>query len=266
MIATDMDGTLLNDYGKIPEENAEALRRAQDKGVIVAVNSGRYAENAMILMLENNIPCPVIGTNGAKILSPDGKTLALNPIAPDAVRQVCDYLDRRECLYYLYGTDFLVTNQTDKRHHSEVEFGDRITALFGFQYYHGPEEIKALQGEPILKFYICHYPDLPGMRRELSLFKNITVTSSGPRNIEISPYALDKATGIRALCNMYQIDIADVAAFGDQENDLPALDAVGWGFAMENGDWEVQKKARFHTCSNNLCGVARAIEKYVLEE
>jgi len=40
-IGTDLDGTLLNSYSQVPFENADAIRRAVDSGLIYAICSGR---------------------------------------------------------------------------------------------------------------------------------------------------------------------------------------------------------------------------------
>ena len=54
-------------------------------------------------------------------------------------------------------------------------------------------------------------------------------------------------------------------AFGDGENDIAMMEAVGFGVAMENGLDAVKAAARYITASNNEDGVAKAIEKYVLK-
>lgn len=263
LIAMDMDGTLLNSYGKITEENVDALLRAREKGVIYAVNSGRYAENALIVVRESGLNCPVIGTNGAKIIDENGKCIYLDPFKPDTVKRICDYLDRKDCLYYLYGTDFLLTNQEGRRHHSEIQYGETLIREFGFRYMNGRKSFPLIAGEPILKMYICEYHDLPGMREELKQFDGIIITSSSERNIEVSPEGVDKATGLKKLADLYGISMEDTAAFGDQENDLPAIQAAGWGFAMSNADFAVKQKAGYLTLSNDQSGIAWALERYV---
>ena len=54
-------------------------------------------------------------------------------------------------------------------------------------------------------------------------------------------------------------------AMGDGENDIEMLKFAGWGVAMKNAREDVKKVANVVTTSNNEDGVAKAIEKYILE-
>ena len=60
------------------------------------------------------------------------------------------------------------------------------------------------------------------------------------------------------------IDLADVAAFGDSENDIPMLEAAGCGVAMENAEDAVKNSADRITLSNNEDGIAYAIKEWLL--
>ena len=63
----------------------------------------------------------------------------------------------------------------------------------------------------------------------------------------------------------YQIKQEEVMAMGDGENDIEMLKFAGWGVAMKNAREDVKKVANVVTTSNNEDGVAKAIEKYILE-
>ena len=88
LIATDIDGTLLNSDHIIPEENIRAIRDAQKKGIIVAIASGRYVENVYLLLQQYGLSCHIIGVNGAKITDPDRNALISHFIDPAAVQAV----------------------------------------------------------------------------------------------------------------------------------------------------------------------------------
>ena len=77
LIASDVDGTLLNSHGTIPEENIAAIRAAQEKGIIFAIASGRFPENVYVRIQPYGLSCPIIGVNGCHIT--DEK---LQPISP----------------------------------------------------------------------------------------------------------------------------------------------------------------------------------------
>lgn len=261
MIAMDMDGTMLNSAGKITRRTLDALRKAMDRGIIVAVDSGRYPENALCEVTRAGLPLPVIGTNGAKCITAEGKKLTLHPITESAVAQVRGMLDAADCHYYMYGDDFLASSDSGDAHHSEVGMGEEITARFGFTFLHGRDEMKYAEGKPVLKFYIWGHPDLSGFAGTLSRLRGISLTRSAPTNMEISPAGVDKATGLEELAGMYGISLQDVMTFGDQDNDLPMLLRAGYGYAMANGDPEVISKVRYTARSNDEDGIARAVEE-----
>ena len=71
MIATDMDGTLLNHEGKISPENQKALRLAREKGILVVIATGRSYQGAVTVLEEAGLRLPLIHLN--RRLHPVGK-------------------------------------------------------------------------------------------------------------------------------------------------------------------------------------------------
>ena len=68
LIATDMDGTLLTDEPLILPETADVLRRAAEKGIALALASGRLPDDASFFAVDANLPMHVIALNGAVTL------------------------------------------------------------------------------------------------------------------------------------------------------------------------------------------------------
>ena len=266
MIAMDMDGTMLNCWGKMTQRTLDALRAAQNRGVHVVVDSGRYAENAYMEVQKYGMALPVIGTNGTKIIDENGQLIYLRPYEDDVAQSVKQLLDDMECRYFMYGDRFLLTSDPEMRHHSEIGYGDKIEERFDFSYIHGKDQMTDLRGQKILKFYLCDNGKLPEAKNELMKMPGIDLTSSAENNLEIDPKGINKATGLEQYARMFGIGMEDVMAFGDHYNDLPMLLAVGWGCAMANGDADVIRQTRFTAPSNDLDGIAQMVEKYVLGE
>lgn len=265
LIAMDMDGTLLDEHSLIPERNLKALRAAKEQGVVVAIDSGRYAENILAVLEEHHFSCPVIATNGTKVVTEDGKILGMHAFSPETAAKLRGMLKDSGCLYYIYGPDFLAVSDKNQRHHSEIRYGETIEKNYHFTFHHGEDMIEQLITRPILKFYICDNGHLPEMREMMKNIPDVFVSSSGITNLELTPAGFDKATGVMELAAIYGIGAEDVMTFGDQENDLPMLKAAGWGTAMGNAPDEIKQQVRYVTETNTECGVARAIERYVLK-
>src|SRR6478672_10727588 len=65
LIATDLDGTLLNEKGEVSIENARAIKKAMDHGIQFVVATGRSYNAAKNPIQARGITCPIICLNGA---------------------------------------------------------------------------------------------------------------------------------------------------------------------------------------------------------
>jgi Cof subfamily protein (haloacid dehalogenase superfamily) len=77
---------------------------------------------------------------------------------------------------------------------------------------------------------------------------------------------VNKGTALKALADQWGIRREEVMAIGDSLNDCEMITYAGIGVAMENAHPEIKKIANYITANNNDSGVAKAIEKFVLEE
>src|SRR5579862_1486649 len=74
LIALDIDGTLLDSASQVPQANRRAIEAAAEKGIEIALVTGRRFDFA--LPIARQIPCPLtmIVNNGAVVKSKDGST------------------------------------------------------------------------------------------------------------------------------------------------------------------------------------------------
>ncbi|MBI3991515.1 MAG: HAD hydrolase family protein, partial [Candidatus Omnitrophica bacterium] len=106
MIALDLDGTLFDDSGKIPEKNAEILREASKKGIHIVLSSGRMTDCVSPAADELGIDCPLIVYNGAMVRgrkSEDRKIIFHKPLEPEYGDLLVDYTSKNNfhLNYYL---------------------------------------------------------------------------------------------------------------------------------------------------------------------
>ncbi len=83
LIASDMDGTLLNDKMEVSDENAQAIREAQAAGIEFMVATGRGVTEAKPLLAAQNLKPAFITLNGAMVFDEAGKLVVTIPIADD---------------------------------------------------------------------------------------------------------------------------------------------------------------------------------------
>ena len=264
LVALDIDGTLTTSRGIIHPDNAAAVRAAQKAGVIVAIASGRSPGNICLMLREYGLTCPLITVNGAQCTDEELNTFSLHPMTAGTAAAVSDLLFSLDIRFFMMGDGFVCTSDDAMHHHSELQFGERL-ALLGHRFCHGKADLERMaRTERILKFFVPSDPRLDEVRRALAALPGIDLTRSGPNNIEILPHGVDKAVGVRDMAGRYGIPLDAVMAVGDEENDIPMLDAAGWPVAMGNAAEIVKNHARFVTLTNDDAGVARAIERLAL--
>ena len=263
LIATDIDGTLLDKKGRIPERNLRAIHLAQEKGITVAISSGRFPENVYILLEEYGLRCPIIGDNGGRLTDESLHVLADHVMDTKAAQQVLDILLSFGSEYFIFGDRMICTSSAEVVHHSELSQGVRMKEL-GFTYFHGTEEAHQAVKHSVHKFFVFDNVPLEPVRRALQQVDGILLTRSGIHNIEVMPAGVDKSSGIRDMAELLGVSMDQVMALGDEGNDIPMLRAAGYGVAMGNASEEAKAAARFVTDTNENCGFAKAIERYAL--
>ena len=263
LIATDIDGTLLNDQEVISPANLRAIRAAQARGAVFAIASGRFPENVYVMTREYGLSCPIIGSNGARVLDENRQVLAEHPMDGAAARQVLDKLISFGADFFLFGAEALCTSRKDLLHHSELDFGDRIPAL-GFSYLRGLDAAKRMMETKVYKFYVCDNVPLGPVWEALRAVPAVDLTRSSPRNLEVMPRGVDKALGVRNLAARLGVPMERVMTLGDENNDLSMIRAAGFGIAMGNATEEVKRAAYFVTDTNDRDGLAKAIQRFVL--
>ena len=263
LIATDLDGTLLDHQGQMVPENVGAIRAAQEMGVTVAVATGRFPENAYLKMQDSGLACPIMGENGANIMDAQLRPLAMHVMDTEAAKRTLEVILSFGADSFIFGHRTICTTRPDGHHHSELSQGERIVKL-GIGYVHGPEAAREIVLGPVHKFYICDNVPLAPLRRALREIPGIAVTRSAENNVEVMPRGVDKGSGLKEFAAYLGVPMQQVMALGDHDNDAPMLRAAGFGVAMGNGSERAKKAARFLTADCREGGFARAVERFVL--
>ena len=98
LIASDMDGTLLNSNHDIDKETVDAIRKAEEAGIIFAISTGREYESVKEVLDKHNIKAQCILSNGAEYRDEDGNILDIININMDATKLVIINTIKNCCL------------------------------------------------------------------------------------------------------------------------------------------------------------------------
>lgn len=270
MICLDLDGTLLDDDKQISAENRRAVREAYDQGIDIVLATGRQYRKAKELAHKLEVPVTVVGNNGTCIRSAkDDRRLHFNPMPQALLQELFEqslrfgispivHVDRYEegtdiviaedlCpsiqeRYGLLDSDWVqVTRQWDdaviRNAVSMVFFGSRTeitrwhTAL----------------SDHLLAPHVIHFME------NLQKFEAM---------LEVLGDTGTKWHGIRLHAQAKKIRPEEIAAIGDDSNDLQMLTHAGYSFAPKNATQAVKNSARrVLDRTNNQDAVAYAIRE-----
>ncbi|HLL75059.1 MAG TPA: HAD family hydrolase [Pyrinomonadaceae bacterium] len=283
LLALDLDGTLLDSRGRIPERNRAAIERARSRGVRVALVTGRRFRDARPLALELGLDVPLVAHNGALTKHAETlETVAVHLLPLEAARETLRV--GRE-----YGADALVSDDhegagllvydhIDERDRPLAEYIRWATRI------HGEEASRAILQVESLEDYLDHAPvhiSFSGThRRTEKLARRLAdelggavrlMTTLYPRLdfglIDVIHPDVSKGTGLKAVADEYSLTAADVMAVGDNHNDREMLEWAGTRVVVSNAEPPLFRLEGVHaTASNDECGVAAAVEKFILGE
>lgn len=285
LIASDMDGTLLNSDHKIPKENIELIKFAQKNGIQFVVATGRAYYEALPTLNNENIKCDVISFNGGIIYDKNGNIINITPMKLKDLYYTIEILKSLEISYQLYTKNTIYTNsiETDitayidlirangeepNEQHLRQEARNRlalgyITEVDNIELYLNQENNPAIKVIGISN-------DLEKLKHATELLSgndNISVTSSGANNVEIMDKKATKGEALKIVADIHDINLKNAIAIGDNLNDQAMLDIVEYSIAMKNGNKELQKTSKFITeKTNSEAGVADSVMKLLKEK
>ncbi|MGG1674483.1 Cof-type HAD-IIB family hydrolase [Neobacillus sp. NRS-1170] len=239
LIALDMDGTLLNNKGKISEENRQAIKEAQEKGIFVVLSTGRSLltsrEHADALELTSYL----VTVNGSEIWDEKREIVERNLVKSELIEWMWELSKQHKTKFWAISTE--------RNWHDDM-----------------PEDLHTKEW---LKFGFNIEDDATRelIKKELQAKGEFELSNSTLKNIEVNPSGINKAKGLKIVCERLGIQMNQVMAVGDSLNDMAMITEAGLGVAMGNAQETVKQAADWITSTNEEDGVAKAIRKWVLK-
>ncbi|MDR1606611.1 MAG: Cof-type HAD-IIB family hydrolase [Streptococcaceae bacterium] len=280
MIVSDMDGTLLNDEMEMSLENISAIKKAQAAGLTVVVATGRSIEEAAPILHGADIHCWFVTSNGAQIFDQKGNNLLTVGIEADKLAAVMAIL-RDHRIYFELFTDqggftenietrlasvaqWLKSTAPNLSEAEAFEIAESHMATLPINAIDNFDRVLENPNLTVIKIFAMSQIDDPALllaKTELAQLSGLFVTSSGANNIEVNHLAAQKGQSLQKVAEMHGIALENVAALGDNFNDMSMIKAAGLGIAMENAEAEVKEIAQHVTRTNTENGVAYAVEQ-----
>ncbi len=274
LIALDVDGTLLDSEWCVPAANRDAIRRATDAGVEVALVTGRRFDFARPVVEQIDAPLTLIVSGGALVKSRDGRTLArhLLParVALSVVEATRDFRDATAVVFDRPHAAQVVHERLDIRDsHRRAYFERNRDAIAEVV----PLE-SALVEDPIQVMFsgsVTRMRELADLVRALEVSGSVAlaVTEYERRDfslVDVNRAGCTKGATLAEWVARQGLTPAEVMAVGDNFNDREMLEFAGLAVVMGNAVEPLKQLGWPVTLDNDHGGVAAAIERFVLQD
>ena len=262
MIASDLDGTLLNNKKEITPHTLEIIHRAISKGLIFVISTGRATQGMEMYQSVLNLDTPAITYNGAVISHTRTKEVLFEQgLLREDARRLLQMGKERGTTMCIWSKGQLYGNVLNERIYDYKKLSGVEPLLME------SEEELLDQGITKILWYDTE-SNIQLFRKDMehTTFDHVTTCLSTPVFLEFFHNNVSKALSLDRIANMYGISPSEILAVGDAENDLSMLEYAGLGVAMANADREVKEKADYIAASNEEDGVAGLIEQFFLSE
>ncbi|MCD9188186.1 MAG: Cof-type HAD-IIB family hydrolase [Pyrinomonadaceae bacterium] len=282
LLALDLDGTLLDSKGKIPEANKTAIRQAEEIGVLVTIATGRRFRDARPVGLELELNAPLITHNGALLKFAESLETVSASLLPNET--VCEILRiGRE-----FGAEALLSADPHGKGTLlyETVSADNIPLqkyIVWSKHLHGDEAEEAIHHVEKLEDVLdetetvhisfsgrcAPMAELQQILDEELKDKVMLLSTVYPKLdftlLDILPPDASKGIGLEKLAAFNNLTAENVMVCGDNFNDLQMLEYAGTPVLMANAAPELFENPKYkRTLSNDENGVALAIEKFIL--
>ena len=282
LIASDMDGTLLNDKMEVSSRNIQAIKDAENAGIEFLIATGRGLGEAKPF-LRNQVHPGYITLNGAEVFDRNEKLVSSNPIPAATQNKVIDYFKKYNVYFEIVTDKGIFSNSREERvnnlasllaklnpsisHKQALRDTQERIKMMPMNFVDNYDEILNDSSYKIMKiigFNEHQHRILAPMKKEITKnLKDVVVTSSSPNNVEVNSVNAQKGIALLQYAKSRHILPEEIMAIGDNLNYYSMIRYAGIGVAMANAIPAIKKLAQISTDSNINDGVAQVIEKTI---
>lgn len=245
LLVSDMDGTLIDNNGKISEENIKAINRFVEQGGIFTIATGRMLESAKRYLHLIDINIPVILYNGTKIHDYSKEKTIYELFLEDEIKSLIKKIKETDASL---GIEIYCEENVYIFNH--CRFTNRFAPTRSDVHYDISED---LWNKNWTKILVLGEEDQIDRLEDIftSTFGQANLVRSGENYLELLPQCTSKGHALERLCKMLNIDISKAISVGDNMNDYEMLKRSGYGFCVSNGNKKLLCEVKYTCCSND---------------
>lgn len=274
IIFLDIDGTLVNDNGIVPESAKIAVKKAREKGHKCFLCTGRSKAEIYPEIMEIGFD-GIIAAAGGYIEYRD-KVILHKKVSSEATKHVIDFFQDNNVDFYLESNGGLFASENLKKRLRKILFSDideNPKKKEELEKGMSPFLDALIEGQNLFRedinkisFLESHLP-FEKIQKEFAKEFNVihcTVPAFGERSGELSIPDVHKATAIEILLEHLEAKNAETYAYGDGMNDAEMIQYVKYGIAMGNAKEGLKKIASDITDTHDHDGIYKSFKKYGL--
>ncbi len=267
MVSMDLDETLLTTDKVITKSFESFVQKLKSNNIIPVVATGREYYSAH-KFVGNNVDIDLICNNGNVIRDNlSGKVKYVNPIKDEDLKRVMAFDDNDNIYTSLHiqrddGIDLVYK----KKNFTDLE-GTYVDAFKGRNL--PLDDFDNLEGNPLSIVFAGSHDDLVHLRNRMRdkisdrfNFHIMKIRREPKWMLEVLQKSGDKFYGVKKYAEIMSVDLKDVAAIGDDSNDVMLIENVGLGIAMKNGVERLREVASVVSdFDNNNDGAVKILDK-----
>jgi Cof subfamily protein (haloacid dehalogenase superfamily) len=271
LLATDIDGTLLNPQFKVSDGDLAALRRAHASGIEIVLVTGRRHTFALPIAKQLGFDLWLISSNGAVTRSLAGETFHCDMMPAETCRRLVGAMQE-------FRGNTVLTFDTEVKGAIVIEHLDEIGASIRRWLEKNMEYIefvvpieRALVRDPVQAMFCGTMARMNLALQALAsagMDGSVTVlrTEYPERDlsmIDVLNTGCSKGHALERWATHRGYDREEVMAVGDNHNDVEMLEFAGHPVIMGNACEELRSRGWTVTLGNDACGIAAALETVV---
>lgn len=261
-IVTDLDGTLTKGFDPIWKRIKTAISYFKQQGVTFTIATGRSLNGAKPVLdeLQLRIGMPVILSNGTVVVgNRTSEVIKAESISKRAKISIQKIVAQYSLSAYAsrFLADIYIESVGSISPECEFVYGWGVECkdldFNGLPIHWNAPDDGVLPTTVVLEIHDKN--KVSEIFRDLNKIEDIDITTSGTGYIEIAPLNCNKGTALELACQRYGWKKESVLCIGDNDNDIPLLQAAGIGIVVSNSSKMAQNMADYISAEPNMQGV-----------
>jgi len=247
LVLADVDGTLVTEEKILTKRAQNAVSALHSVGIRFAITSGRPPRGMAMLFEALKLDTPIAGFNGGLFVKPDLTILEQKTVPPDVARQAIDLMREHDLDAWVYsGNDWLITKKVAPHVAREawtVKFEPKVVPDVAVHL----QQVAKIVGvsDDLDRVQHCEADALAAFGQ------HATANRSQPYYLDVTNKNVNKGAVAEYLSRHLGVPMQEIAAIGDQPNDVLMFKRSGFSIAMGNASDEVKAQAAAVTDSYN---------------